>query len=237
MIEAGDADISADFTLPCPNNSQELMIIEEKSSQEISTNTGVAVEVEEIDYPETDNPDNPADAIEMLDSSLSESPDSPLALPMTASDESDDDFRGNRKLSLQRSKKQSYIFGDSSDDEPEDQLLPSDIAMIDDEEIENTTEFSHSNLLRIKSDRDDLFFEEKILKKIPALSLTATKNRPLPLPAIPELTFASPIESGAMSDPEISQKAKRRAARKRIRTCKINKKLEIVRKKARILFL
>ena len=234
MLEAGDADISADFMLPYPVNSQELMIIDEKSSQEISTNSVAASKAEEIDYPETDNPDNPVEALELLDSSF---PESPLALPMTASDESDDEFRGNRKLSLQRSKKQSYIFGDSSEDESEDQLLPSDIAMIDDGEIENRTEFSHSNLHRKFFDFDDRAFEEKIMKKIPALSLTTTENRPLPLSSISESIFDSPMECGRITDPGISQKAKRRAARKRMRNYKINKKLEIVRKRARILFL
>ena len=75
------------------------------------------------------------------------------------------------------------------------------------------------------------------MKKIPALSLTATENQRLPLPAIPEMTFDSPMVSGEFSDPKISQKAKRRAARKRMRTNKINKKREVVRKRAKILFL
>lgn len=234
MLEVGDSDIQADFTLPCPTNSQESNDMDENSSKKISTNSIAILESEEMDNPETDNP---ANTIQMLDSQFSESPDSPLALPMPVSDESDDDFRGTRKLSLQRSKKQSYIFGDSSEEESDDQLLPSDIAMINDDVTENQTDFSHSNLLRQFTEFDDEFFEAKIIKKIPALSLTATENRSPPLSAIPELTFDSPIDSGMIPDRDISQKEKRRAVRKRMRVCKKNKRLEIVRKRAKILFL
>ena len=239
MMEVGDSEICTDYTLPCPTNSQQLMIINDNESQEIENNS-IALMNSEIDYPKTDNLDEPVDLDEsntLLGSPFSDSPESPLALPMTVSDESDDDFRGTQKFTLQRSKKQSFVFGDSSDDEPEDQLLPSDIAMIDDDDIENTSDFSHLNVLRIFAEKDDKIFEEKVVKKIPTLSLTSYENRRSPLPCIPELSFDSPIDHGMIPDPDISQKEKRRTARKRMRTWKINKKRDNVRKRAKILFL
>ena len=239
MMEVGDSEISTDYTLPCPTNSQQLMIIDENASQEQATDS-IALINSKIDNPKTDYPDQLANLDEsntLLGSSFSDSPESPLALPITVNDESDDEFRGTQKFTLQRSKKQSFVFGDSSDDEQEDKLLPSDITMIDDDEIQNTLDFSHSNLLRKFVEYDDRIFEESVVKKIPALSLTSYAKPRSPLPGIPELSFDSPIDNGMIPDPEISQKEKRRSARKRMRTWKINKKRDNVRKRAKILFL
>ena len=125
----------------------------------------------------------------------------------------DDDINLNRK----RSKK--FVIEDTTDEESEDEILPSDLALIDDSEPAETNYAAIQNFLRHK---DDLEFEQAIRKKLKTVALEDT-----------EIQGPLELQDGESSTTEISDF---RQKRKRVKAWKMQNHNRKIAKRRKILF-
>ena len=159
-----------------------------------------------------------------------------LEVAFTQSDSEEEEFRVKRPISLLRANRKSFVFGDSSgEDEPEDLPNSSDLALIDDSPTRDD-EFSHLSCYQKVSEFDDEMLEISALSK-KFRHRASPENNPSPVANLP-LALSSP-ESYSKKDTGESHKSemlKKREARKRVRSWKINKQRTKARKRAKILF-
>ena len=226
MMEIGTNEISPDFSVQPEQKtvaaeSEAEMISEQTEKGKNEENTG-GNDVEMAD------PKNAHPEIIDLGSPFSEEAISPQ--DQISSDSENEQFRGSQ--SLQRSRKQSFYFGDSSEVESEDEVMPEDLAMIDDS-CEKVDNFSHASLHHKLSIEDESQKEDKILEKLPLLRVSLEEKQILPKPVF-ELENLAKNQVKPTMRTEIENK---RASRKRLRTLKISKQRKNVAKRAKILFL
>lgn len=230
MMEIGTNEISPDFSVQPEQKkvteSEAEMICEQTAQSEIGENEqntdGNDVEMAD--------PKNAHPEIIDLGSPFSEEAISPQGSADT--DSENEHFRGSQSLGLQRSKKQSFVFGDSSEEESSDEVMPEDLAMIDDS-CEKNDNFCHASLHHKLSIEDESQKENKILEELPLLRVSLKERQILPKPVFELDNLAkNRVKSPIRTEIEI-----KRASRKRLRTLKISKQRKNVAKRAKILFL
>ena len=226
MMEIGTNEISPDFSVQPEQKtvaaeSEAEMISEQTEKGKNEENTG-GNDVEMAD-PKNAHP-------EIIDLGSPFSEEAISAQDQISSESEKEQFRGSQ--SLQRSRKQSFYFGDSSEEESEDEVMPEDLAMIDDS-CEKVDNFSHASLHHKLSIKDESQKEDKILEKLPLLRVSLEEKQILPKPVF-ELENLATNQVKPTMRTEIENK---RASRKRLRTLKISKQRKNVAKRAKILFL
>ena len=184
----------------------------------------VSVESEDkMDYQESVNT-NQLDVDQMLGSPFSD--DNPS---INESDDNENDFQCKRNLL--RPKKRSFVYSDtSSEEEEDDEMTIDDIEAIDDGIIEEDINFSYSALLQKKTEKDERDFYVKLERKIPSVNAM-----------ISSLPMTSTVDNQenlqiAYEVPN-SEREKKRVARKKLKTWKINRKRKEIVKRSKILFL
>ena len=183
---------------------------------------------EKMDYQKTDNPEQ-FDLEQILGSPFSDDPMSPKTLSSAESEDSEDDFRCKRNLI--RSKKRSFVFSDSSSEEESEEILTTeDIEAIDDEIVEEDVNFSYSSLHHKLAEEDEQNFYLKLKKKIPSVKVMESAT-------LPSSTVDRNETFQTHHDSENEKREKKRQARKRLRTWRINKKRRDTVKRSKILFL
>ena len=183
---------------------------------------------EKKDNQKTDNPEQ-FDLEEILGSPFSDDPMSPKTLSSTESEGSEDDSRCKRNLI--RSKKRSFVFSDSSSEEEcEDVITIEDIEAIDDGIVEEDVDFSYSSLHHKLAEKDEQKFYRKLKNKMPSLKVMKSA-------ALSSSTVDSDESFQTNPASENAKREKKRQARKRLRTWKINKKRKDTAKRSKILFL
>lgn len=228
MMEIGTNEISPDFSVQPEQKKvagSEVEIISEQTEQ---NEKGESEQISGGEDVEMADPKNAHPEIIDLGSPFSEEASSPQG-PIN-SDSENEQFRGSQ--SLQRSRKQSFYFGDSSEEESEDEVTLEDIAMIDDS-CEKVDNFSHASFHHTLAIKDESLKEDKILEKLPLLRVSLEEKQILPKPVFEQDNLAKNQVKPTMRT-EIENK---RASRKRLRTLKISKQRKNVAKRAKILFL
>ena len=155
-----------------------------------------------------------------------------------AGSESDDEFRGKRSdINLLRAKKRGFVFGDSSDSEPEDRPTPQDLAAIDDSFVEEDQQFSHLAINQQIHEIDDAILESKVRERKFRTYANPTGSAD-ELALEQSLHTAYPVEYPSTPlESRRSEYEKRRAARKRVRSWKLKRQRIHAKKRAKILFL
>ena len=230
-------DIEPQFGLVAEGDKQVSLRINENLDETLlelgSPFSDSSLDCDKIDNPDLMQIDYPDELSEALP--LSRAPEKDVLIISSDSDE--DEFTGKVRggVNLLRSKRQSFYFGDTSEeDEEEDLPNAADIAAIDDDIVCDDENFSHASLCQKIAEYDDQVLEHAVVQKHFVVRQESRKqtdftNKP------PQLTFENTFENHAVES-EKSELKKRRDNRKRVRTWKIQNQRKKAMKRAKILF-
>lgn len=187
-----------------------------------------SVSEDQMDYQESLD-SSQLDVDKMLGSPFSDDSVSQENPSIIESDENENDFQCKRNLI--RPKKRSFVYSDtSSEGEEEDEMTIDDIEAIDDGIVEEDMDFSHSGLHQKLTEKDEQNFYVKLERKIPSVKAMIS--------SAPASSIVDNKEN-LQTDYELqnSEREKRRVARKKLKTWKINKKRKEIVKRSKILLL